>query len=309
MKNLVYYTHNSKKMLYIIVLLLSCYFFGKLIKLYLQDIFISFTKIFKFIFIFSIITSAYAIYSLYYNPSNFSIEFIGGRNIKIENGNFLEIKERISKRIDSASFSEINNQLSIKYSARFQEFDKEIDEIIALNNGTVISDYVIQPALGSEIQSQAFSTLILVLILIGIYIYINFSFYYAIGAVIALVHDLILSTFFIQYLEYEFSIATVTALMIILGYSINDTVVIFNRLRENLKFQPMNINLTIDKSISDTLNRTIMTSTSTLLPVLITFFILSETLKPMMMILFIGFIIGTYSSIFIASPILRIFIK
>ena len=301
-------------MIYIILTIIIAYIIGFITKKLLKTkrVF-DFIKYFKYLSILSAIMIGYSIFSLYTYPSNLSIDFAGGRNIQInihDIDNYDNIKDEINEYINSANLSKYNNSINIKYSSQFKDQDNNVTNILNKYNAEIITDYSIDGSLSETLKVNSLYTLIIVLLIIGLYITVNFNIYYAIGAIIALIHDIILSAFFIQYFNYELSTYTVTALLIILGYSINDTVVIFNKLRYNKRFNN-NINYLINKSISETLGRTIMTSISTLIPIFITLYIIpiSDILNHMMIILSIGFISGTYSSIFIASPIIRVFLS
>ncbi len=292
-------------------LIILFYLIGIINRYLRTNIVINFIQIFKYLGFLSLMAVGYAIFSLYNNSSEISIEFAGGRNIQAQlnkTENYKLIERDLKKLIPSITIAQHGNNINIKYSAKFSNLDKDVSELLDQYSSEIIMDASISGSLSDAIKINSIYTLITVLCLIGVYIYLNFNLYYAIGAILALLHDIILSAFAIQYFGYEFSQYTVTALLIILGYSINDTVVIFDRIRINMKFDYKNMNVLINQSISQTLNRTVMTSISTIIPIIIVFFYMSEILKPMMMILAFGFIIGTYSSIFIASPIIQLFL-
>lgn len=292
-------------------LIILCYLIGVTNRYLRTNIVINFIQIFKYLGFLSLMAVGYAIFSLYNNSSEMSIEFAGGRNIQAQlnkTENYKLIERDLKKLIPSITIAQHGNNINIKYSAKFSNLDKDVSELLDQYSSEIIMDASISGSLSDAIKINSIYTLITVLFLIGVYIYINFNLYYAIGAVLALLHDITLSAFAIQYFGYEFSQYTVTALLIILGYSINDTVVIFDRIRTNMRFDYKDMNALINQSISQTLNRTVMTSISTIIPIIIVFFYMSEILKPMMMILVVGFIIGTYSSIFIASPIIKLFL-
>ena len=148
----------------------------------------------------------------------------------------------------------------------------------------------------------------LALLLISIYISIRFDRYYALGSLIALIHDVIITLGILSLLNVEIGITVIAALLTIVGYSLNDTIVVYDRIRENFyKFiNDSNKNI-INRSLNETLNRTIITSVTTLLVVIILFFFGGIVLKPFAITLIIGILIGTYSSIFIASPVMLYF--
>jgi len=141
------------------------------------------------------------------------------------------------------------------------------------------------------------------------YIWIRFEWQFSLGAIIALIHDVIITMGFFSVLEFEINLSIVAALLTIVGYSMNDTVVIFDRVRENLrKYSSKDINEISNLSINETLSRTIITSSTTLFALLSIFFFGGEILNGFSFAMILGVIFGTYSSIFIANPIL-IFLK
>jgi len=135
----------------------------------------------------------------------------------------------------------------------------------------------------------------------------RFEFRFGVGAVVALIHDVIITLGIFSILNKEISIAIVAALLTIVGYSLNDTIVVYDRIRENLralKRQSFDYAVTINRSINETLSRTIVTSGTTLIVVLILFFFGGEVIKDFAFALLCGIVIGTYSSIYVASPVL-----
>ena len=148
----------------------------------------------------------------------------------------------------------------------------------------------------------------IVFALIGILIYIalRFEFSFAIGAVAALIHDVIITAGLMNILHREFNLTTIAALLTIVGYSLNDTIVVFDRIRENmrkLKDKIKDLAEIMNISISETLSRTILTSLTTLLVVISLLVLGGDIIRDFALALFIGILIGTYSSIFVASPI------
>jgi len=138
------------------------------------------------------------------------------------------------------------------------------------------------------------------------YIWIRFEWQFSVGSIIALFHDVIITVGIFSLLSFEINLSIIAAVLTIVGYSMNDTVVIYDRIRENLsKFPRMNINEIANLSINETLSRTIITSTTTLLALFSIFILGGEILKGFSFAMILGVIIGTYSSIFVASPILK----
>ncbi len=166
-------------------------------------------------------------------------------------------------------------------------------------------------AVGPKISGELiFAGVLAVLIAVGlvlVYIWIRFEWQFSLGAVLALLHDVVLTIGVFSLLHFEFNLSIIAALLTIVGYSLNDTVVVYDRARENLrKYRKMELDNLLDLSIAQTLSRTIMTSLTTLLALLSLYFFGGEVLKGFAFAMIWGIITGTYSSIFIASPLLLI---
>lgn len=185
--------------------------------------------------------------------------------------------------------------------------DKITNELmnkLPTNKFEIRSKDSIGPRIGIELRNNAVKAVLISLILILIYISWRFEFKFAIGAVIALFHDVLITLGFFSLLDFELSLAVVAAFLTLVGYSLNDTIVVFDRIRENLKVLRRETYLTIfNKSINQTLSRTILTSFTTLIVVVILFFFGGEVIHGFSFALVLGIIVGTYSSVFIASPI------
>ena len=139
-----------------------------------------------------------------------------------------------------------------------------------------------------------------------LYIWIRFEWQFSVGAIAALLHDVIITVGIFSVLSYEINLSIVAAVLTIVGYSMNDTVVIFDRIRENLKkYSKISISDISNQSTNETLSRTLITSVTTLLALFSIYFFGGEILKGFSFAMIIGVIVGTYSSIFVAAPILK----
>ena len=171
------------------------------------------------------------------------------------------------------------------------------------------SDFILSidkvgPKVGAELSSDAILAILYALGFILIYISVRFEFKYAIGAIAALTHDVLITLGVFSILGYEISLAVIAAFLTIVGYSLNDTIVIFDRVRENVKsLKGSSMESVINQSINDSLSRTIVTSLTTFLVVLILFLVGGEVIHTFSFAMIVGVVIGTYSSIFVASPI------
>ena len=169
-------------------------------------------------------------------------------------------------------------------------------------NEFILSIDKVGPKVGAELSSDAILAILYALGFILIYISIRFEFKYAIGAIAALTHDVLITLGVFSVLGYEISLAVIAAFLTIVGYSLNDTIVIFDRVRENVKsLKGASIESVINQSINDSLSRTIITSLTTFLVVLILFLVGGEVIHTFSFAMIVGVIIGTYSSIFVAS--------
>jgi preprotein translocase subunit SecF len=160
------------------------------------------------------------------------------------------------------------------------------------------------PKIGKELRGDMISAVLIAMAGIVIYISIRFQFMYAIGALVALIHDVLITLGLFSLLNMEISLSVLAAFLFIVGYSLNDTIVVFDRVRENAKEKRHDSFLSVlNISLNQTLNRTIITSLTTLTVVLILLFFGGEVIKPFAFALTVGLIVGTYSSIFVASPV------
>lgn len=174
----------------------------------------------------------------------------------------------------------------------------------------IVSREAISASYGGNLARVALSSLLWVVAIIGIYLSFRFDFPFAVGASAALLHDVILSVGFIGIMQIEPSIPVVAAVLTIIGYSINDTIVIFDRIRENSESRSSaTIENVMDMAITQTLSRTIITSLLTLLSVLALLFGGAESLRDFSLVLIFGIVIGTYSSIFIAAHFVQVYEK
>ena len=171
-------------------------------------------------------------------------------------------------------------------------------------NDFILSIDAVSPKVGSELSGDAILAILYALGLILIYISIRFEFKYAVGAIAALTHDVLITLGIFSILGFEISLAVIAAFLTIVGYSLNDTIVIFDRIRENVKnLKGTPLDSVINQSINDSLSRTIVTSLTTFLVVLILFLFGGEVIHTFSFAMIVGVIIGTYSSIFVASPV------
>lgn len=166
---------------------------------------------------------------------------------------------------------------------------------------------VVGPAVSEELRETGIIAVILAIVGISIYVWFRFEWQFAVGVVISLLHDVLLTIGIFVILQLDFDLAVVAALLTIVGYSVNDSVVVSDRIRENLrKYKRMPMDELLNLSINETLSRTILTGGTTFVVLLSLFFFGGEVIKPFTFAMIWGVAVGTYSSIFIAAPILTL---
>lgn len=171
----------------------------------------------------------------------------------------------------------------------------------------IVRQESVGPKIGDELQQKAALAMLFSFVLTLIYLAIRFEFRFGVAAVIATIHDILVTLGFLAAFQIEISLPTVAAILTIVGYSLNDTIVVFDRVRENLNAKggrrqdPSEL---VNRSINETLPRTILTSTTTLAVLLSLFFVGGAVIRDFTVVLILGVVVGTYSSIFVASPAL-----
>ncbi len=185
------------------------------------------------------------------------------------------------------------------------EIIKALEVVYGQGNIELRRTEVVGPQVGAALRKQAALAMAYALIGILIYITIRFEFRFAVAAILALVHDVLITLGAFAVTNKELSLPVIAAFLTIVGYSLNDTIVVFDRIRENLKlFRRESYEAVFNRSINETLSRTILTSMTTMLVVLALFFLGGEVIHDFAFALLVGIVVGTYSSIFVASPIL-----
>jgi len=171
-------------------------------------------------------------------------------------------------------------------------------------NDFILSIEKVGPKIGAELSGKAVMAIVSALLLILIYISIRFEFKFAVGAIAALSHDVLITIGIFSIMDYEISLPIIAAFLTIVGYSLNDTIVILDRVRENVKsMKRISYSDMVDHSINDSLSRTIITSITTFLVVLILYLFGGEVIHYFAFAMMIGVVVGTYSSIYVACPI------
>ena len=279
----------------------------------------NFSSKFRVANIFSLILFVTSVLFILFKGLNYGIDFKGGTLIELRASSTgaSEIRTALNKMdlgdVNVKNFGQEGDYL-IKVEQKENEGNKiipQIKENLSENLKTEINFRRVEnvgPKVSSELLQSGIIAISLSLAAMLFYIWIRFEWQFSIGSIIALFHDVVITLGIFSVLSLEINLSIIAAVLTIVGYSMNDTVVIYDRIRENLnKFNRLNINEIADLSINDTLARTIITSATTLLALLSIFILGGEILKGFSFAMILGVVIGTYSSIFVASPMLKFF--
>ncbi len=280
---------------------------------------INFFKYRYIAFGFSIILLFFSVTLFFYKSLNLGIDFKGGIMIEAKFDTTPDISS-LRQKIDNLNIGnseiqefgdpqiilfklESNSQDGQENNMIIEQFKKSIGENVDYRRIEFVG-----PKVGSELKMIAIKAILFSLIAMFIYIWFRFSgWQFGLGALIALFHDVISTLGFFSISQIEFNLASIAAILTIAGYSINDTVVVFDRIRENLVKSELELANLLNKSINQTLSRTFMTSVTTLLALVALYVFGGEVIKGFVSAMIWGVVIGTYSSIFIASPLIVLF--
>ncbi|MDA9623683.1 protein translocase subunit SecF [Pelagibacteraceae bacterium] len=281
----------------------------------------NFSSLFKKANLLSILIFAFSILCIFFKGLNYGIDFKGGTLIELR-----VIDNNVTTSDIRSSFKElVVGDVSVKEFGKKNDYlikieltneqDKNFVEKLKNNIGQKLSSEIVfrrvenvGPKVSSELLQSGLIAIVLSLAAMLFYIWVRFEWQFSIGSIIALFHDVVITMGIFSLLAFEINLSIIAAVLTIVGYSMNDTVVIYDRIRENLsKYSKLNINEISNLSINETLSRTLITSVTTLLALFSIFLLGGEILKGFSFAMIMGVIIGTYSSIFVASPILKYF--
>ena len=280
---------------------------------------IKFSHFYKKMNILSLILIFLSLFIILFKGLNLGVDFKGGTLIEIRTDNsnikISEIRQSFLKMnlgdVTVKKFGKANDYLvKIEMTESNNEnFIKSINEKLSSDLGSNINFRRVEnvgPKVSKELLKAGLLAISLSLIAMLFYIWIRFEWQFSLGAIIALMHDVIITVGIFSFLSYEVNLSIVAAVLTIVGYSMNDTVVIFDRIRENLKkYSKIPISEISNTSTNQTLSRTLITSVTTLLALFSIYIFGGAILKGFSFAMIIGVIIGTYSSIFVATPILN----
>ena len=282
---------------------------------------IDFSSKFKSANVLSLSIFIISILFILFKGLNYGIDFKGGTLIELRSDSKNINISEIRSSLNSMNLGDVN----------VKKFGKENDYLIKVeqktgNNSNLIPEIKkklvenlsaeinfrrvenVGPKVSSELLQSGIISISLSLAAMLFYIWIRFEWQFSIGSIVALFHDVIITIGIFSILSLEINLSIIAAVLTIVGYSMNDTVVIYDRIRENLsKYTKINISETANLSINETLSRTIITSVTTLLALLSIYILGGEILRGFSFAMILGVLIGTYSSIFVAAPVLKFF--
>lgn len=251
---------------------------------------------------------------------NYGIDFSGGILMEIKANQKIDV-EAMRKTLSHVDLDEINLQTigengdEVMIRAQAKDMNEK-EQMAAVNSikSTLGSSYeyrrveLVGPQVGDELKVDGIVASVIAVFAISLYIWFRFEWQFALGAMIGLIHDLITIVGLLSFFDLDFSLTTVAAILTLAGYSVNDTVVTYDRIRENLrKFKKMNQYDLLNKSINDIFSRTILTGLTTLLAALALFVFGGDTLRSFSFVIVWGVIVGTYSSIYVSVTFLNLF--
>lgn len=269
----------------------------------------------KIAYFLSAIMILVSIFSFTTRGLNYGIDFIGGVQIEASSENQIQMEEVRSKLsfLKDLSLQSVGTDgkgILIQAQPEGENSNALLTKIKdALGPGYSYNEVeIVGPAVGAELKHKSFWASLLALLAIAVYIWFRFEWPFAIGCLLALAHDMIIVVGFFSLFQIEFDMVVVAGLLSLAGYDCNDTIVSYDRMRENLKkYRKASVAELINRSTNETLSRTILTSLTTLFVVLVLLFVGGEALKGFSIAMALGTILGTYSSIYLAMPLLKCF--
>jgi preprotein translocase subunit SecF len=271
----------------------------------------------KLAIIFSLLLIVVSIGALITRGLNFGLDFTGGTLIEAGYTQPVDLEE-VRSALEKAGFVDAvvqhfgtSQDVLVRLAPRGGEAtealgDKILQALNAASKGEVQmrrQEYV-GPQVGGELRDDGGLAMIIALAFILVYVMARFEYRFALGSIAALIHDVIITLGFFALFQLEFDLTTLAAVLAVIGYSLNDTIVVFDRIRENFrkmrKDSPIKV---VNASINQTLSRTLMTSGTTLLVVFAMFFLGGELIHSFSLALIVGIVVGTYSSIYVASTV------
>lgn len=294
---------------------------------------IPFTRYRKVAFIISMIVNLAVLVALFVKGPNLGVDFAGGTMIHLkfqQRVTLPEIRQALDKvGLDAGEIQDFGEASANEFLIRLdrtavelgtlgEQLKKGFADQFGADKFEVRRIEFVGPKIGADLRFRGTMSVIVATIMMGIYIWIRFGsafgakfgLLFGTGAVISLIHDVLVTVGALMLANYEFDLTVVAALLTIIGFSVNDTVVICDRVRENLrKIKRESLDSIVNMSINETLSRTILTTTTALMVLAALYLLGGEVIKPFAFALLVGFISGVYSTIFIAAPVILLWEK
>jgi SecD/SecF fusion protein len=274
----------------------------------------------KAAFAFSILTTVGTFAALAIKDMNYGIDFQGGSIIEVQSkeaqADVAAIRAALSDlNLGDVQVQEFGNPRDVLIRVESQGLGEQSEQsAIAKVRGVLEADYdvrrveVVGPTVSGELTRNGIIGVTVAMLAILLYIWVRFEWQFAIGAILATAHDVIMTVGLFVISGLEFNLTSIAAVLTIMGYSLNDTVVVYDRVRENLrKFKKMPMTELLDLSVNQTLSRTVLTGVTTLLALIALWLFGGEVIRAFVFAMIFGIVIGTYSSVFVAGPLLILF--
>ena len=286
----------------------------KTLKLVKKNTTIEFLKLRKLTTLLSFSFCLFSFVSFLFFSLNFGIDFKGGTLIEVKSSSEINIG-KVRSSLSSLNLGDLQIQnfgskSNILVRVESQKSKNNSTSLAPITNelktfGDIQRVEVVGPKISSELIQKGITAIIIAVGLMLFYIWLRFEWQFSMGAVLALLHDVIITIGIFSFFQIEFNLSIIAALLTIIGYSMNDTVVVYDRIRENLrKYKKLDLYELINSSINQTLSRTVLTSLTTLIALFSLYLLGGEVIKGFTLAMIIGVFVGTYSSTFIASQLL-----
>ncbi len=281
---------------------------------------IPFTRYRKIAFLLSSLVNLAVLIMLFVKGPNLGVDFAGGTMVHLkfqQKTSIPDIRQALN-RINLGG-SVIQNfgqegdneylvrldKTSVEIGALGEQIKKAMSERFGADKFEIRRVESVGPKIGEDLRRRGVLSVVFATVMMGMYIWLRFEFRFGAGAVIALIHDVLVTVGALMLADYEFDLTIVAALLTIVGFSVNDTVVVCDRIRENMrKIKRETLEAIINTSINETLSRTILTTTTAVMVLVALFFLGGAVIRPFAFTLLVGFFSGVYSTIFIASPVI-----
>ena len=293
-----------------------------MLELIKPDVNIGFVENRRYAYWFSGILTILCLLAIGFHGPRYGIDFAGGTLVHLrfkQPVDIAAVRDALGDLGAEASVQDFGSSKGEEYLLRLPEsasdmkgLGQRIGEMLDARFGKgsyeVLRNETVGPRVGKELRQKALLAVLFSTLLMGSYIALRFEIRFGVGAAVALLHDVIVTAGALVLMNYEFDLTIVAALLTIVGFSVHDTVIVSDRIRENMrKSRRQPLATTINQSINETLSRTVLTTGTAVLVILALYFLGGAVIRGFAFTLLVGFLIGTYSSIFVASPIVLAF--